>query len=40
MKMNGIKKYDEEKEVKNIQAKVKDVELIIKEARSSVKVII
>ena len=40
MKMNGIKKYDEEKEVKNIHAKVKDVELIIKEARSSIKVII
>ena len=40
MKMNGIKKYDEEKEVKNISAKVEDVELIIKEAKSSVKIII
>ena len=40
MKRNGIKQYDEEKEVRNIKAKVKDIELIVKEARSSVKVII
>ena len=40
MKRNGIKEYDEEKEVKNIKAKAKDIELIIKEVRSSVKVVI
>jgi len=40
MKRNGIKQYDESKEVKNIKAKVKDVELIIKEVKSSVKIVI
>ena len=40
MRMNGIKKYDETKEVKNIKTKVKDVELIIKEIRSSIKIVI
>ena len=40
MYRNGVKEYDEEKEVKNIKAKAKDIELIIKEVKSSVKVII
>ena len=40
MHRKGIKIYDESKEVKNIKAKAKDIELIIKEVRSSVKVII
>ena len=40
MRMNGIKKYDETKEVKDIKTKVNDVELIIKEVRSSIKIVI
>lgn len=40
MRMNGVKTYDESKEVKNIKTKVKDVELIIKEVVSSIKIII
>ena len=31
MKRNGVKVYDEYKEVKNIQTKVKDVAILIKE---------
>ena len=39
MRRNGIKMYDEMKEVKNITAYAKDIEIIIKEAKSNVQII-
>ncbi len=38
MRRNNIKVYDEMKEVKNITARAKDVEFIIKEMKARVKV--
>ena len=39
MKRNGVKVYDEYKEVKNIQTKVKDVAILIKEVKAKVELI-
>ena len=39
MKRKGIKVYDEYKEIKNIQAKVEDVNIIIKEVKAKVELI-
>ena len=39
MKRNGVKIYDEYKEVKNIQTKVKDVAILIKEVKAKVELI-
>ena len=38
MRRNGIKMYDESKEIKDITAYTKDIKLIIKEVLSSVKI--
>ena len=39
MRRKGIKIYDEFKEVKNITAHVKDIEILIKEVKSNVQII-
>ena len=39
MKRKGVKVYDEYKEVKNIQAKVEDVNIIINEIKAKVELI-
>ena len=39
LRRRGIKMYDEMKEVKNITAYAKDIEIIIKEAKSNVQII-
>ena len=37
MKRNNIKVYDEAKEVKNIEAHVEDIEMIVTEVRAKLK---
>lgn len=39
MRRNGIKMYDEMKEVKDITAHAKDIEILIKEVKSNVQII-
>ena len=39
MKRKGIKVYDESKEVNNIQAKVEDIKIIIKEVKAKVELV-
>ena len=39
MRRRGIKMYDEMKEVKNITAYAKDIEILIKEVKSNVQII-
>lgn len=37
MRRNGIKMYDETKEIKELTARAKDIELIIKEVKAQIK---
>ena len=39
MRRKGVKMYDEMKEVKDITAHVKDIEILIKEVKSNVQII-